>query len=152
MFMFWLGLLLAFPLSIAANLLTPNVNRLLLKWNETRRDNYEQRAADEQEEITRILSHPFRFYRYLLSLIYGHLFILTLFFLVYWICSTAPHLLAFAHSITGTHIDREEIARFAELFAQLNAVLAMFCTLVFMLLVTKTSRAVKKLLDEAAKV
>ena len=150
--MFWLGLLLAIPLSIAANLLTPNINRILLSWNKTRRENYERRTTEEQEQINRILSHPFRFYRYLLKLIYAHVIMLSLFFLLYWVLSTAPNLLVFAHRITGTHVDPKEIARFAEVFGQWNAVLAFLLTLIFLLLLTKSSRVVSKLLDKADKV
>ena len=56
-----------------------------------------QDRDEEQEEITRILSHPFRFYRYLLKLIYGHLVVLTLFFILYWVLSTAPKAYCFSH-------------------------------------------------------
>jgi hypothetical protein len=150
--MFWLGLLLAFPLSIVANLVTPNVNRFLLRWNEAHRASYDRRTAEEQEEITRILSHPFRFYRYLLKLIYGHLVVLTLFFILYWVSSTAPNLLLFAYRITGTQADPKEIARFTDLFAQLHALLAYLCALVFMLALVKSSRVVSKLMHEADKV
>ena len=149
MFWFWIGLLLAIPLSIIANLLTPNVNRLLLRWNETRRASYERRAEEEQEEIARILSHPFRFYRYLLKLIYGHLVLLTLFFVLYWVLSTAPNLLLLAYRITGTHADSKEIARFTDDFAQLHAVVAYLFALVFLLALTKSARVVSKLMHDA---
>ena len=150
--MFWLGLLFAIPLSIIANLLTPNVNRFLLRWNETRRASYERKTAEEQEEITRILSHPFRFYGYLLKLIYGHIVVLTLFFILYWILATAPDLLLFAHRITGTPVDPKEIARFNDSFAQLHALVAYLCGLVFLLALVKSSRVVSKLLHETDKV
>ena len=150
--MFWLGLLLAFPLSILANLVTPNVNRFLLRWNEAKRASYDRRTAEEQEEITRILSHPFRFYRYLLKLIYGHLVVLTLFFILYWVLSTAPNLLLFAYRITGTQADPKDISRFTDSFALLHGVVAYLCALVFMLPLVKSSRVVSKLMHEADKV
>ena len=151
--MFWLGLLLAIPLSILANLVTPNVNRFLLRWNAAHRDRVtHRRSAEEQEEITRILSHPFRFYRYLLKLTYGHLVVLTLFFILYWVLSTAPNLLLFAYRITGTQADPKEIARFTDSFAQLHAVVAYLCALVFMLALFRSSRVVSKLMHEADKV
>ena len=77
---------------------------------------------------------------------------LTLFFILYWVLSTAPNLLLFAHRITGTQPNPKEIARFTDSFAQLHAVLAYLCALVFMLALVKTSRVVSKLMHEADKV
>jgi hypothetical protein len=145
--LFWLGLLVAIPLSILANLLTPNIRRFLLRWNETRRTAYEQKLAAEQATITRILSHPFRFYRFLLRLIYVHVVLLTLFFILYWMLSTAPGLLTFAYRITGKPPDAKAFAQFIDGIAAVHGVLAYFFACLFMLVLVKTFRVAKRVID-----
>jgi hypothetical protein len=146
---FWFGLLLAIPLSLIANLLTPNVRRLLVRWSEKRRLLLEKKLTEEDEKIQGILSDRFQFYRYLLLLIYLHLTLLILFFLAFWLLSTLPYIVEFVASFTKQPYDAKALSQLIAISHVLHTVIAILFTCVFLLMLQKTFKFTQKVIGKS---
>lgn len=64
---FWIGISAAIPLSIAANLFTPQIQQWLARRNATRAAKQAQALREELESIERLVSEPARLQTFLLE-------------------------------------------------------------------------------------